>query len=82
MSTSHSKNSQNFSGSSFIICYLVHFADSNRQAMGLGHTDPAPIIAALKQVGYTGYLSAEVFPTPDADACAAQEIQAIKEALA
>ena len=60
----------------------VHFADSNRNAMGMGHTDPAPIVAALKQVGYTGYLSAEVFPKPDADACAAQEIKAIKEALA
>lgn len=59
----------------------VHFADSNRNAMGMGHTDPAPIIAALKQVGYDGYLSAEVFPKPDADACAAQEIKAIKEAL-
>lgn len=60
----------------------VHFADSNRQAMGFGHTDAAPIVAALKQVGYTGYLSAEVFPKPDADACAAQEIKAIREALA
>lgn len=60
----------------------VHFADSNRSAMGLGHTDPAPIIAALKEVGYEGYLSAEVFPKPDAEACAAQEIKAIKEALA
>jgi len=42
----------------------------------------SPIIAALKQVRYNGYLSAEVFPKPDADACAAQEIKAIKEALA
>ena len=60
----------------------VHYADSNRSAMGMGHTDPAPIIAALKQVGYSGYLSAEVFPKPDADTCAAWEIKAIKEALA
>jgi len=60
----------------------VHFADSNRKAMGMGHTDPAPIIAALKQISYNGYLSAEVFPKPDAESCAAQEIKAIKEALA
>jgi sugar phosphate isomerase/epimerase len=59
----------------------VHYADSNRQAMGSGHTDPAPIIAALKQVGYTGYLSAEVFPLPDPHQCAAQEIKAINAAL-
>ena len=59
----------------------VHFADSNRCAMGMGHTDPAPIVAALKLSGYSGYLSAEVFPKPDAEACAAQEIKAIKAAL-
>ena len=60
----------------------VHFADSNRCAMGMGHTDPAPIIAALRQVGYTGYLSAEVFPKPDPDTCAARQMRSIKEALA
>src|SRR5207237_179358 len=27
----------------------VHFADSNRRAAGMGHTDFAPIIAALKE---------------------------------
>ena len=59
----------------------VHFADSNRQAMGFGHTDPAPIAAALNQIGYTGYLSAEIFPFPDPDSSAAQEIKAIKEIL-
>lgn len=59
----------------------VHFADSNRQAIGFGHTDPLPIIAALKEVGYSGYLSAEVFPLPDAKQCAAKTIQAIREAL-
>jgi sugar phosphate isomerase/epimerase len=60
----------------------VHFADSNRWAMGFGHTDPGPIVAALKEVGYTGYLSAEVFPHPDPDTCAARELESIKEALA
>lgn len=60
----------------------VHFADSNRQAMGFGHTDPTPLLTALKEINYTGYLSAEVFPIPNADACAAQEIAAIKAALA
>ena len=42
----------------------VHWADSNRQAMGLGHTDPEPIVAALRGIGYEGFLSAEVFPLP------------------
>ena len=42
----------------------VHWADSNRQAMGFGHTDPEPIVAALRGIGYEGFLSAEVFPLP------------------
>ena len=32
----------------------VHFADSNRRAAGMGHTDFAPIVAALREVGYAG----------------------------
>jgi sugar phosphate isomerase/epimerase len=57
----------------------VHFADSNRQAIGFGHTDAAPVIAALKEVGYDGYLSAEIFPEPDADAAARQTIEAFRK---
>ncbi len=59
----------------------VHWADSNRQAMGFGHTDPAPITAALREIGYAGYLSAEVFPQPDAETAAGQTIASIKAAL-
>lgn len=43
----------------------VHLADSNRQAPGSGHTDFAPILAALRDIGYSGYLSAEIQPVPD-----------------
>ena len=42
----------------------VHWADSNRQAVGGGHTDVAPCVAALRAIGYRGFLSAEVFPLP------------------
>ena len=52
----------------------VHWADSNRQAMGLGHTDPEPIVAALRGIGYEGFLSAEVFPLPTAMNAARQTI--------
>ena len=48
----------------------IHFADSNRRAIGLGHTDLAPIAAALKDIGYQGYISAEVQPLPDAETAA------------
>ncbi len=54
----------------------VHFVDSNRQAAGLGHTDFAPIAAALKNTGYDGYVSAEAFPLPDPDTAAAKTIEA------
>lgn len=43
----------------------VHFADTNRRAMGLGHLDVEPVARALRDVGYDGWLSAEVRPVPD-----------------
>jgi sugar phosphate isomerase/epimerase len=52
----------------------IHFVDSNRRAVGMGHTDFAPIVSALKDINYGGYLSAEAFPLPDSDACAKQQI--------
>ena len=57
----------------------VHFADSNRRAAGLGHTDFAPIMAALVEIGYTGYLSAEVLPLPDTDTAARQTIDSFRK---
>lgn len=54
----------------------VHFVDSNRRAAGLGHIDFAPIAAALKEIEYDGYVSAEALPLPDADTAAVQTIEA------
>ena len=56
----------------------VHWADSNRQAMGFGHTEVAPIIAALRAIGYTGYLSAEVLPLPNGIASAQQSLDSFR----
>jgi sugar phosphate isomerase/epimerase len=56
----------------------VHYADSNRRAMGMGHTDPAPIVAALKETEYKGHLSAEIFPLPDPVSAANQTIKSIR----
>jgi len=56
----------------------VHFADSNRRAVGLGHTDMGPIMAALRSIDYEGYLSAEVFAYPDSHAAAAQTIASFR----
>ncbi|HAM71122.1 MAG TPA: sugar phosphate isomerase [Verrucomicrobiales bacterium] len=56
----------------------VHLADSNRRAAGLGHIPFAPVVAALRDVGYRGYLSAEVLPLPDAAAAARQALAAVR----
>ena len=53
----------------------VHFADSNRRPMGLGHTDMTGISSALRDIGYDGYVSAECLPYPDPDAAAKKTIE-------
>jgi len=53
----------------------VHLGDSNRLPPGQGHIDFGGIVAALRQVGYAGYLSAELLPRPDPDAAAAATIE-------
>ncbi len=60
----------------------VHFADSNRRAIGFGHTDIHPIISALRDTGYTGYLSGEILPLPDSQAAAEQTAKAFRQCLA
>jgi len=57
----------------------LHFADSNRRAIGFGHTDIASVAQALKEIGYGGYVSAEVVPLPDSDSAAAQAIKAFRQ---
>jgi len=56
----------------------VHFVDSNRRPVGLGHMDFRPIIAALRAIGYSGYLSAEAFPYPDSLTAAQQTLRAYR----
>jgi sugar phosphate isomerase/epimerase len=56
----------------------VHFADSNRRAAGMGHADFKPIVQALRDIGYTGYLSAEVLPLPDSHVAAKQTIESFR----
>ena len=52
----------------------IHFADSNRRAIGFGHTDRIPLLLLLHQLQYQGYLSAEILPLPSAEEAAAQFI--------
>lgn len=57
----------------------VHWADSNRRAAGLGHTHFTPIAAALREIGYDGYVSAEVFPLPDPQTAARKTIESFRK---
>lgn len=60
----------------------VHFVDSNRRAPGMGHTNFTPIVQALREIKYQGYISAECFPIPDADTTARKTIETYKRLLA
>ena len=59
----------------------VHFADSNRRAMGMGHSDGAALVEALRDAGYAGFLSAEILPLPDPDTAARRTVDAIRDLL-
>lgn len=56
----------------------VHFADSNRRAIGMGHTPIGHAFEALTRVGYQGYLSAEILPLPTTEEAAQRTIQAFR----
>ena len=49
-----------------------HIVDSNRRAAGMGHVEFAEVAAALHDVRYEGWLSAEILPLPDHRAAAEQ----------
>lgn len=57
----------------------VHFADSNRRAVGFGQTPMLPVMDALRAIGYEGYLSAEILPLPDSAAAARQAMVGFRQ---
>ena len=61
--------------------YHVHLADSNRWYPGAGHIDLREVVRALNEVGYTGYLSVEAMPAPDADTCARESMVTLRRIL-
>jgi sugar phosphate isomerase/epimerase len=56
----------------------VHLADSNRRPAGLGHTDFAPIMTAIHEIGFDSYFGAEAFPYPNPDEAARQTYRAFR----
>jgi len=57
----------------------IHFVDSNRKVAGMGHTDFAPIVQAIKEMKFAGYLAIEAFPLPTQDEAAAAAIRSFNE---
>jgi len=60
----------------------LHFADSNRWAIGFGHTPIDEVMAALREIDYAGYLSAEVLPLPDSGAAARRTLESFRAVTA
>jgi sugar phosphate isomerase/epimerase len=59
----------------------VHVADSNRLAPGWGHMPFSEIFGVLSDIGYQGYLTAEILPRPDSDSAAQQAIRFLHQEL-
>jgi len=59
----------------------VHYSDSNRLAPGMGHFDFVKMTGVLKEINYSGYISAEILPIPDSYTAAKQTITSMKSYL-
>ncbi len=58
--------------------YHIHVADSNRWHPGAGHLDFAHILEVAQRAGYTGFISGEFLPRPDADTAAQRAIATLR----
>jgi sugar phosphate isomerase/epimerase len=57
----------------------IHLGDNNRLPPGQGHIDFGSIVSTLEDIGYNGYLSAELLPRPDPDTAGQQTIEHMRE---
>jgi sugar phosphate isomerase/epimerase len=56
----------------------MHFCDNDRRVPGQGHIDFRKIAETLKEIGYKGFVSAEILPEPDPATAARLSIEFIK----
>lgn len=55
-----------------------HIADSNRMYPSAGHIDFVPIVSALKDIQYSGYIVVECLPVPNSNTAAKKSIDFMK----
>jgi len=60
-------------------CWLVHFADSNRRWPGSADIDFPGVIDTLQEIGFDGFVSAEISPWPDSDTAARSTIDYLRQ---
>jgi sugar phosphate isomerase/epimerase len=61
--------------------FHFHVADSNRWYPGAGHLDFRSILSALSATGYSGWVSGEFMPLPDADTAAQRATETLSSLL-
>jgi sugar phosphate isomerase/epimerase len=61
--------------------FHVHLGDNNRLPPGKGLIDFAAILASLREIGYTGWLSAELLCIPDPDTAGQQTIDSMSRLM-
>jgi sugar phosphate isomerase/epimerase len=59
--------------------FHFHVADSNRWYPGAGHLDFKSTLTTLNSTGYTGWVSGEFLPKPDAEAAAQKSIAFLRQ---
>lgn len=58
--------------------FHFHVADSNRWYPGAGHVDFRAVFDTLKEIGYSGFVTAEILPLPDSDLAAKHAIEYLR----